>query len=68
MRRVTEATAKVIEEAMQAQITVLQPQKQHSLRVANKIRLLQNAIRELTNNKYYKNENRNRKKCATGSL
>lgn len=54
MRRVTEATAKVIEEALQAQITALQPLKQHSLRVANKIRLLQNAIRELTNNKYYK--------------
>lgn len=56
MRCVTEATAKVIEEALQAQITALQPQKQRSLRVANKIRLMQNAIRELTNNKYNKNE------------
>lgn len=68
MRRVTEATAKVIEEALQAQITALQPLKSRSLRVANKIRLLQNAQRELTNNKYYKNENRSRKKCAAGSI
>lgn len=61
MRRVTEATAKVIEEALQAQITALQPRKQHSLRVANKIRLLQNAIKELTTNKYYKNGKTNSK-------
>lgn len=38
MRRVTEADAKVIEDALQAQITALQHK---SLRVANKIRLMQ---------------------------
>ena len=62
MRRVTEASAKVVEEALQAQITELQPRKQHSLRVANKIRLLQNAQRELRNNKYNKNEKSNSRK------
>lgn len=41
MRRVTEANAKVIEDALQAQITALQPQQHKSLRVANKIRLMQ---------------------------
>lgn len=55
MRRVTEATAKVIEEALQAQITALQPLQRKSLRVANKIRLMQNALKDLNNNKYYNN-------------
>lgn len=59
MRRVTEATAKVIEEALEAQITALQPQQRNSLRVANKIRLLQIAKRELTLNKYIKNGRNN---------
>ena len=62
MRRVTEATAKVIEEALQAQITALQPQKQRSLRVANKIRMLEIAQRELRNNKYNKNGKFNNRK------
>ena len=62
MRRVTEATAKVIEEALQAQILALQPQKQRSLRVANKIRLLEIAQRELRNNKYNKNGKFNSRK------
>lgn len=44
MRRITEANAKVIEEALQAQITALQPQQHKSLRVANKIRLMQIAL------------------------
>lgn len=55
MRRITEANAKVIEEALQAQITALQPQQHKSLRVANKIRLMQIALKDLTNNKYYTN-------------
>ncbi len=55
MRRVTEDTAKVIEEALQAQITALQPLQRKSLRVANKIRLMQNALKDLNNNKYYNN-------------
>lgn len=54
MRRITEATAKVIEEALEAQITALQPRQRQSLRVANKIRLLQNAKRELITNKIIK--------------
>lgn len=62
MRRVTEATAKVIEEALQDQITALQPQKQRSLRVANKIRMLEIAQRELRNNKYNKNGKFNSRK------
>lgn len=62
MRRITEATAKVIEEALQAQITALQPYKQASLRVANKIRLMQNAKNELLRNKYTNNGRTNSKK------
>lgn len=62
MRRITEATAKVIEEALQAQITALQPYKQASLRVANKIRLMQNAKNELSRNKYTNNGRTNSKK------
>lgn len=62
MRRITEATAKVIEEALQAQITALQPYKQVSLRVANKIRLMQNAKNELSRNKYTNNGRTNSKK------
>lgn len=61
MRRVTEATAKVIEEALQAQITALQPQQRKSLRVANKIRLMQLAIRDLSKNKIIKNGKLNSK-------
>lgn len=54
MRRVTEATAKVIEQALEAQIQALQPLRNKSLRVANKIRLMQNAMKELTTNKIIK--------------
>lgn len=62
MRCVTEATAKVIEQALEAQITALQPQGQKSLRVANKIRLMLLALKELTNNKYIQNGKSNSKK------
>ena len=55
MRRVKETTAKVIEQALQAQITALQPQQLKSLRVANKIRLMQLALKELNDNKYITN-------------
>lgn len=58
MRRVTEATAKVIEQALEAQITALQPQQRNSLRAANKIRLMQLALKELKTNKVIK-------KCTT---
>ncbi len=61
MRRITEATAKVIEDALQAQILALKPQKQTSLRVANKIRLMHNALNELSKNKYTNNGKTNRK-------
>lgn len=54
MRRITEATAKVIEQALEAQITALQPQQLKSLRVANKIRLMQMALKELAKNKVTK--------------
>lgn len=54
MRRVTEATAKVIEQALEAQIQALQPLQYKSLRVANKIRLMQIAMKELKTNKITK--------------
>lgn len=62
MRCVTEATAKVIEQALEAQIAALQPQMRKGLRVANKVRLMQLAIKELTNNKYIQNGKSNSKK------
>lgn len=68
MRRITEATAKVIEQALQAQIKALQPHQLKSLRVANQIRLMQLAIRELTTNKYIKNGNKSKKGKCAGSL
>lgn len=55
MRHVTEATAKIINDALQAQIAVLLPQQSSSLRVANKIRLMRLAISELNKNKIIRN-------------
>lgn len=55
MRYVREATANVIEQALEAQITALQPLQHRSLMVANKIRLIKLALQELTKNKYIKN-------------
>lgn len=55
MRYITEATAKLIEELLEQQISDLKAIHSKSLRLANKIRLTQNALKELTNNKTIKN-------------
>ena len=62
MRYVREATANVIEQALEVQITALQPLQHKSLRAANKIRLMKLALQELTKNKIIKNgTNKNNK-------
>jgi hypothetical protein len=61
MRYVTEATAKLIEEVLEQRIADLKAVNSKSLRLANKIRLTQIALRELINNKTIKNEKINSK-------
>lgn len=61
MRYITEATAKLIEEVLEKQIADLKAVNSKSLRLANKIRLTQNALRELINNKTIKNGKTNSK-------
>lgn len=55
MRHITEANAKLIEEVLEKQIADLKAVKSNSLRLANKIRLTEIALRELINNKTIKN-------------
>lgn len=54
MRHITEANAKLIEEVLEKQIADLKAVKSNSLRLANKIRLTEIALRELINNKTIK--------------
>ena len=55
MRYVTEATAKLIEEVLEQRIADLKAINSNSLRLANKIRLTQIALKELINNKTIRN-------------
>ena len=55
MRHITEANAKLIEVVLEKQIADLKAVKSNSLRLANKIRLIEIALRELINNKTIKN-------------
>lgn len=61
MRYITEATAKLIEEILELQISQFKAVNSKSLRLANKIRLTQNALKELINNKTIKNGKTNSK-------
>lgn len=55
MRYITEVNAKLIEEVLEQRIADLKAVNTKSLRLANKIRLTQIALRELINNKTIKN-------------
>lgn len=55
MRIITERNAQLIEEVMQGEITELKNGGSKSLRVQNKIRLMQMALSELQTNKISKN-------------
>lgn len=55
MRIITERNAQLIEEVMQREITELKNGGCKSLRVQNKIRLMQMALSELQTNKISKN-------------
>ena len=55
MRIITERNAQLIEEVMQGEITKLKNGGLKSLRVQNKIRLMQMALSELQTNKVSKN-------------
>ena len=55
MRHITEANAKLIEEVLEQHIANLKAIPSNSLRLANKIRLAQIALRDLINNKTIKN-------------
>lgn len=55
MRIITERNAQLIEEVMQGEITELKNGGSKSLRVQNKIRLMQMALSELQTNKINKN-------------
>lgn len=55
MRYITEANAKLIEEVLEQRITDLKAVKSDSLRLANKIRLTQIALKELKDNKTIRN-------------
>lgn len=55
MRIITERNAQLIEEVMQVEITELKNGGSKSLRVQNKIRLMQMALSELQSNKISKN-------------
>lgn len=55
MRYITEVNAKLIEEVLEQRIADLKAVNSKSLRLANKIRLTQNALKELINNKTIKN-------------
>lgn len=55
MRYITEANAKLIEEVLEQHIARLKAIPTKSLRLANKIRLTQIALRDLTNNKTIRN-------------
>ena len=55
MRYITEVNAKLIEEVLEQRISDLKAVNSKSLRLANKIRLTQIALRELINNKTIKN-------------
>lgn len=55
MRIITERNAQLIEEVMQGEITELKNGGCKSLRVQNKIRLMQIALSELQTNKISKN-------------
>ena len=55
MRYITEVNAKLIEEGLEQRIADLKAVNSKSLRLANKIRLTQIALRELINNKTIKN-------------
>jgi hypothetical protein len=61
MRYITEVNAKLIEEVLEQRIADLKAVNSKSLRLANKIRLTQIALRELINNKTIKNETINSK-------
>lgn len=56
MRYVTEANAKTITEALQEKIAELQELPRKSLRLQNKIRLMQIALTDLKTSKFNKNE------------
>lgn len=55
MRIITERNAQLIEEVMQGEITELKNGGSKSLRVQNKIRLMQMALSELQTHKVSKN-------------
>lgn len=61
MRYITEATAKLIEEVLEQHISNLKAENSKSLRLANKIRLTQIALKNLINNKTIKNGKTNSK-------
>ena len=54
MRYITEVNAKLIEEVLEQRIADLKAVNSKSLRLANKIRLTQIALKELINNKTIK--------------
>lgn len=61
MRHITEANAKLIEEVLEQHIANLKAIPSYSLRLANKIRLAQIALRDLINNKTIKHGTINNK-------
>jgi hypothetical protein len=61
MRHVTEQNALLLEEVLAQRIEELQSLHSHSLRLANKIRLLQLAQAQLKNSKTVKNGKANNK-------
>lgn len=61
MRHITEANAKLIEEILEQHITSLKAIPSDSLRLANKIRLAQIALKDLKTNKTIKNGKTNSK-------
>ncbi len=61
MRHITEANAKLIEEVLEEHIANLKATHSNSLRLANKIRLAQIALKDLRTNKTIKNGTINRK-------
>ncbi len=61
MRHITEANAKLIEEVLEEHIASLKATPSNSLRLANKIRLAQIALKDLRTNKTIKNGTINRK-------
>lgn len=61
MMYITEATAKHIEEVLELHIANLKAINSKSLRLANKVRLTQIALKELINNKTIRNGKTNSK-------